>query len=166
MVQSCWILCEDDHIPPPCPSQDWSGVKTVLCIGVRRTKTESIQREQLKEVEDLEANLDVNVEGKKKDLRALRRKPLSNIWRVWRDYIFSEWPELVQWGPVTIGSCVLSCIQLFVTPWTVAHQVPLSMGFSRLEYWSRLPFPSPGDLPDPRIEPSYASCVGRQVLYH
>ena len=63
----------------PCPSQDWSGVKTVLCIGVRRTKTESIQREQLKEVEDLEANLDVNVEGKKKDLRALRRKPLSNI---------------------------------------------------------------------------------------
>lgn len=50
----------------PLPSQDWSGVKSVLCIGVRRTKTESIQREQLKEVEGLEANLDVNVEGKKK----------------------------------------------------------------------------------------------------
>lgn len=62
------------------PSQDWSGVKSVLCIGVRRTKTESIQREQLKEVEGLEANLDVNVEGKKKkDLRALRTKLLSNI---------------------------------------------------------------------------------------
>ena len=47
----------------------------------------------------------------------------------------------------------LSCVQLFVTPWTVAHQAPLSMGFSRQEYWSELPFPSPGDLPDPGIEP-------------
>jgi len=41
----------------------------------------------------------------------------------------------------------------FVTPWTVAYQVPLSMGFSRQEYWNGLPFPSPGDLPDPGIEP-------------
>ena len=47
----------------------------------------------------------------------------------------------------------LSCVQLFVTPWTVAHQAPPSMGFSRQEYWSGLPFPSPGDLPDPRMEP-------------
>ena len=44
-------------------------------------------------------------------------------------------------------------VQLFVTPWTVAHQVPPSMEFSRQEYWSGLPFPSPGDLPDPGIEP-------------
>jgi len=47
----------------------------------------------------------------------------------------------------------LSHVQLFATPWTVAHQVPLSMGFSRQEYWSGLPFPSPGDLPNPGIEP-------------
>ena len=40
-----------------------------------------------------------------------------------------------------------------MTPWTVDHQAPLSMGFSRQEYWSGLPFPSPGDLPDPGIEP-------------
>ena len=40
-----------------------------------------------------------------------------------------------------------------MTPWTVAHQAPLSMGFSRQEYWSGLPFPSPGDLPNPGIEP-------------
>ena len=40
-----------------------------------------------------------------------------------------------------------------VTRWTVALQAPLSMGFSRQEYWSGLPFPSPGNLPDPRIEP-------------
>ena len=42
---------------------------------------------------------------------------------------------------------------LFATPWTVAHQAPLSMGFSRQEHWSGWPFPSPGDLPDPGIEP-------------
>ena len=45
--------------------------------------------------------------------------------------------------------CVLSCIWLFATPWTIAHQAPLSMGFSRQEYWSGLPCPPPGDLPDP-----------------
>ena len=46
----------------------------------------------------------------------------------------------------------LSRVQLFATPWTVAYQAPLSTGFSRQEYWSGLPFPSPGDLPNPRIE--------------
>ena len=47
----------------------------------------------------------------------------------------------------------LSRVQLFATPWTVAYQVPPSMRFSRQECWSGLPFPSPGDLPDPGIEP-------------
>ena len=47
----------------------------------------------------------------------------------------------------------LSRVQLFVTPWTVARQAPLSMGLSRQEYWSGLPFPSPGDLPEPGIKP-------------
>ena len=47
----------------------------------------------------------------------------------------------------------LSCGRLFETPWTVAYQGPLSMGFSRQEYWSGLPFPSPGDLPNPGIKP-------------
>ena len=52
--------------------------------------------------------------------------------------------------------CMLSsfsCVCLFSTLWTVAHQTPLSMGFSRLEYWSGLPFASPDDLPNPGIEP-------------
>ena len=48
---------------------------------------------------------------------------------------------------------LLSCVRLFETPWTVAHQAPLSMGFSRQEYWSGVPFPSPGDLPNPGIKP-------------
>ena len=46
-----------------------------------------------------------------------------------------------------------SRVGLFETPWTEAHQAPLSMEFSRQEYWNGLPFASPGDLPDPRIEP-------------
>ena len=57
---------------------------------------------------------------------------------------------------VTLTSCRCSCLiaqSCFVTPWTVAPQSPLSMGFPRQEYWSGLPFPSQGDLPDPGIEP-------------
>ena len=49
--------------------------------------------------------------------------------------------------------CVLSRVRLFVTPWTVAYQAPLSMEFSRQEYWSGLPFHPPGDLPNPGIKP-------------
>ena len=47
----------------------------------------------------------------------------------------------------------LSRVQLFATPWTVAYQASQSIGFSRQEYWSGLPLPSPGDLPHPGIEP-------------
>ena len=52
---------------------------------------------------------------------------------------------------------LLSPVRLFATPWTVAHQAPPSMGFSRQEYWSGLPFPSPGDLPDLGIQPASAA---------
>ena len=48
---------------------------------------------------------------------------------------------------------MLNSAQLFVVPWTVAHQAPLPMEFSRQEYWSGAPFPTPGDLLDPEIEP-------------
>ena len=48
---------------------------------------------------------------------------------------------------------LLSRVRLFATAWTVAYQAPPSMGFSRKEYWSGLPFPSPKDLPDPGVEP-------------
>ena len=48
--------------------------------------------------------------------------------------------------------CTLRCVQVFATPWTVAHQGSLPMGFSRQEHWSGLPFPAPGDLPDPGVK--------------
>ena len=51
------------------------------------------------------------------------------------------------------GGLVAKSCPTLVTPWTLAQQAPLSMGFSRQEYWSGLPFPSPGDLPDPGIKP-------------
>ena len=58
---------------------------------------------------------------------------------------------------VCVCVCVLShfsCVQLFVTLWTIAHQTPLAMGFSRQEYWNELPFPSLGDIPKPGIKPT------------
>ena len=68
-------------------------------------------------------------------------------------------PDFLQyWNSVTIVHYVKGCVcaqscRLFVAPWTVAHQASLSMRFSRQEYWSGLPFSSPGDLPNPGIEP-------------
>ena len=59
-----------------------------------------------------------------------------------------------------------SCVQLFVTPWTVAHQASLSVEFSRQEYWSRLSFPSPGDLPEPRIKPALPALADSLSLSH
>ena len=67
---------------------------------------------------------------------------------------------------------MLSLVRLFATPWTVAHQGPLSMGFPRQEYWNGLPFPSPEDFPNPGIEPASPSLVcmhaksHRQILCH
>ena len=58
-----------------------------------------------------------------------------------------------------------SCSTLFATPRTVAHQAPLSMGFPRQEYWSGLPFPSQGDLPDPGIEPTCPALAGGLHCY-
>ena len=66
----------------------------------------------------------------------------------------------------TWHECVLSRFsraRLFATLWTVAHQAPLSMGFSRQGYWSGLPFPSPGDLPDPGIESTSPATPALQV---
>ena len=65
---------------------------------------------------------------------------------------------------------LFSHVQLFATPWTVAYQAPSSMEFSRQEYWSGLPFPSPGNLPDPGIEPGspalQVGCFTIQMFYH
>ena len=62
-----------------------------------------------------------------------------------------------KWVMLTVPACVLhcfGCVWLFATPWTAALQASLSVGFSRQEYWSKLPCPSPGDLPDSGIQPT------------
>ena len=69
-------------------------------------------------------------------------------------------------GMYTLHACVISCfshVRLFATPWTVAHQAPLSMELSRQEYWSGLLFPSPGNLPHPGTEAGSAAL--REMLY-
>ena len=74
----------------------------------------------------------------------------------WRNFILWE-KHTLMYLILTVCACVCVCeplsrVWLFATPWTVAYQVPLSMGFSRQEYWSGLPFSSLGDLPNPGIE--------------
>ena len=70
--------------------------------------------------------------------------------------------HLKYWHPCVLSR--FSCVSLFVTPWAEACQAPLFLGFSRQEYWSGLPFPPPGDLPNPGIEPMspYISCIGKE----
>ena len=80
-------------------------------------------------------------------------------------FIFEGWFYLYNWPKcskpifykcflfITCMCELLTCVQLFATSWTAAHQTPLSMGFLRQEYWSGLSFPSPGGLPNPKIEP-------------
>ena len=70
------------------------------------------------------------------------------LWSVW---LLWCWYYTVL---TNMRACYIAChVQLFVTPWTVPHQAPLSMGFPRQESWSGLPLPSPGDLPDSGVEP-------------
>ena len=84
------------------------------------------------------------------------------------------WPKALlfgctPWQGILVPVCVCgshSVLSDSVTPWTVAHQAPLSMGFSRQEYWSGLPFPSPGDLPYPGIEPSSPALQIPHCLSH
>ena len=70
-----------------------------------------------------------------------------------------------EWALLLLLLSHFSRVRLCATPWTAAYQAPPSMGFSRQEHWSGLPFPSPGDLPWPRDQ-TQVSCIGRQVLYH
>ena len=76
-------------------------------------------------------------------------------WSFWVSFLFKVSNSVTIHSPVCVCvcTCVLSRVWLFVTPWTVACHDPLSMEFSRQGYWSELPCPSPGELPDPGIEP-------------
>ena len=78
------------------------------------------------------------------------RLPHKQSWR-WVN-LRCSWKELIL--SMLLLLSLFSYVQLCVTPWTVAHQAPLSPGFSRHEHWSGLPCPPPGDLPNPGIEPA------------
>ena len=79
-------------------------------------------------------------------------KALSVVWTHFWLYIFACREVSKEFASLCSCLCMLSLVQLFVTPWTVACQAPLSMEFSRQEYWSGLPYPCSGDLPDPGIQ--------------
>ena len=105
-------------------------------------------------------------------------KSLSWNFLIWECH-FKHRPRLIyiyvyiclislDWSHVCVHAQLLSCVQLFVTPRTVAHQAPPSMGLSQQEYWSELPFPPPEESSQPRdrTHVSYSSCIGRWISYH
>ena len=100
-------------------------------------------------------------------------KFMAVMWVInWAEKIVCIYTILHGLRYIRVSACMLSCfnhVQFFVILWTVAHQGPLSIGFSRQQYWSVLPCPPPRDLPDPggdQTLASYVSCTGRWVLYH
>ena len=88
-----------------------------------------------------------NADHKNTDLRLVETRRLIRL----ETYLMPTNPRPIHELKVKVK--LLSRVRLFETPWTVDYQASLSMEFSRQEYWSGLPFPSPGDLPDPGIEP-------------
>ena len=87
------------------------------------------------------------------------------IWKIYKE-LLQQWDQKKKKTQLKNGQesyistkCSLNHIWLFATSWTKAHQTPLSMGFSRQEYWSWLPVPSPGDLPNPGIKPKSPALV-------
>ena len=89
---------------------------------------------------------------------------LPLYWQIWASLVAQlvknlpavqeTWVRSLGWkDPLEKEMATHSSILAWKIPWTITYQAPLSMGFSRQEYWSRLPFSSPGDVPDPRIEP-------------
>ena len=84
-------------------------------------------------------------------------KCYPSTWDCWKDLLSTLLGRLY----ISICVCVLSPFLLFVTPWAIACQVPLYLGFPRQEYWHVLPFPPPGHLPDPGIEPTSPALAGR-----
>ena len=108
----------------------------------------------------------------------LKRKPPKPQWEHDpQDHLLRTWAQqgtrkrLLLLQPIRMEGffnvlCSLfRCVQPFATPWTVGRQTPLSMGFSRQEYWSGLLFPSTGDLPDPRIEPGSPALQADSLLF-
>ena len=106
----------------------------------------------------IEENNPKNLFTKQKQTHGCQKqanKQTSNVWFLKGDSVCVGGEINQEFGRNihTLVVLSLSRVRLFATPWTVAHEAPPSMGFSRQEYWSGLPFPSPGDLPDPGIEP-------------
>ena len=81
----------------------------------------------------------------------------SCFYCLFRNTVFAS---IILIHPAFMDVCVLSCVRLFVTPSTVAHQAPLSVVFSGQGYWSGLPFPTPEDLPDPGNKPASPTLAG------
>ena len=130
-LYSIWPQPDCLAAPPPAPCPDLTCACTPLCLSCRAPVI----------------------------LQLLFVSPPPADVDTWRCLLCSgSWPSLV-----LSASTAQCCAQAYLTvrpPWTVAHQATLSMGFSRQEHWSGLPFPPPGDLSNPGIEPTSSALAG------
>ena len=147
-LQSCPTLCDPrDGSPPGSAIPGILQARTLEWVAISFSNLEVIGEEKPAKAK----SLCVEKSGSEETRRAgiLKAK--------WKKYPKKETPTYY----VVLSH--FSCVWLFATLWTVAHQASLSMGFSRQEYWNGFPFPSPGDLPNSGIKPKSSSSPALQV---
>ena len=126
----------------------WQGCPISLTIGVSTRKKRQKRR-----------GITTEKEAKNQFFNRKHGWPLEKPKRIYSYIIRLSSKSFLNINIIVVQS--LSHVWFFVTLWTVACQAPLSMEISRQEYWSGLPFPSPGDLPDPETEPMASALAGR-----
>ena len=136
VTRLCPTLCNKDCSPPGSSVHGTSQARILECVAIFFSSWSSLPRYQTQ----------VSCTASRLFTIWATREVLTSGWR---KLVKSTGEHLSQFSSVQL----FSHVWLFVTPWTVAHQAPLSVGFSRQEYWSVLPFSSTGDLLDPGIEP-------------
>jgi len=146
----CWSQCARLYLLPLSFADFPSGpVTTCIMLPMQRAWVQSVVRELRSHTLQLKSSHDATKKGRR------------NAW-VWGEIFehVSHFTDSIFYYRV----CMLSHVQLFGTPWTVACWAPLSMEFSRQEYWSRLSFITPGDLPDPGIKPMSLALLADSLL--
>ena len=165
VTQSCPTLCDPiDSSPPGCPVPGILQARTLEWVAISFSKA---WKWKLK-VKSLSRVWPQGPHG-------LQPSRLLHPWDFPRKstgvgcHCLLRWMNIIFTNSKTLRQpcCfvqLLSCVWIFETPWIVAYQVPLSVRLSRKEYWNGLPFPFPGDLPNPRIKPASPAFAGRLFI--
>ena len=153
------VIKQDEVMPF---AATWIGLEMIIESVIIRQR----QIYDITYMWNLEKMIQMNLFGKQRHSQTQK----TNFWLPFRieEYRGTCWESWEFGINIYLCVCILSCVHLFLTPWTVAFQAPLSTGFSRQEYWSGLPFLIPEDPPDQGSEPTslVSPALASEFFYH